>query len=92
MDELVIIRNGTFRNHRDILDGILNILRKSTIHTNAVRCKWGHKIVSCVVFVVTWDRIELQPFKVKAIMVTEPQKTKHQLICFIGVVNHCKYL
>ena len=92
MDNLVIISNGTYENHVDILDAVLKSLEKTGIQVNTITCKWPRDSVRYLLFLVTWEGIKTQPYKVKSIMGVEPPKTKCQLRCFIEILNLSHYL
>ena len=92
MDNLVIISNGTYENHVDILDAVLKSLEKTGIQVNTITCKWPRESVRCLGFLVTWEGIKPQPSKVKSIMGFEPPKTKYQLRCFIEMLNLSNYV
>jgi hypothetical protein len=90
IDYIALITNGSFENHLNKLDEILQRLKENNLQVN------GHKSSFCAIeaeflgFVLTRQGVKPQVKKVEAIVKMATLKTVKQVRSFIGMINYYK--
>jgi hypothetical protein len=90
IDNIALITNGSFENHLNQLDEILQRLKENNLQVN------GDKSSFCAIeakfpgFVFTRQGVKPQVKKVKAIVKIATPKTVKQVCSFIGMINYYK--
>ena len=88
IDDLLVISNGTFEDHLDKLNEILNRLRKAGLKVNAKKSFFAENKLEYLGFLITRNGIMPLPKKVEALQNIAVPKTKKQLRSFIGLINY----
>jgi hypothetical protein len=88
LDDILITSNGTFEEHAEIMEQVLDILQKANFRANLRKCYFGESKIDYLGYGITRDGIQPQPKKVKAILKLSPPKTKRQLRRFLGMLNY----
>lgn len=92
MDDLLVWSNGSYEEHLEKLDEVLNRLQSKDLAVNALKSYWAVEEVDYLGFRLTTQGVLPQPRKVKAIQNMERPKSKKQLRGFIGLVNYYRYM
>jgi hypothetical protein len=79
LDDILIISNGTFEEHAEIMEKVLHRLQKANFRANLQKCYFGESKIDYLGYEITRDCIQPQPKKVEAILKLSPPKTKRQL-------------
>ena len=88
IDDLLVITKGTYDNHLDVVDRVLEKLKHAGLKVNANKSFFARTELEYLGYWITRDGIQPIPKKVEAIRnLAEPTKKK-QLRSFLGMVNY----
>ena len=90
INDIIIIRVGTFEYYMPTVDDVLGWLRDKGIQVNPLKRFWGHAEVEYLDFLVTREGIRFQQGKNQGIVNIVKPKTTKQLRGFVGMVNYYK--
>lgn len=88
IDDLLVITNGTFEEHLEKLNQVLERLDEAGLKVNAGKSSFCQHELEYLGYWVTREGIKPLPKKVAAIKNIAPPKTKRQLRSFIGLINY----
>ena len=92
LDDLLSITKGTFENHLDRLEQVLQIMRKAGLRINAAKSKFCATEIEYLGYVLTQSGIKPQLNKVQAILALNPPKNVKELRSFLGMVQYYRDL
>ena len=92
IDDLLIISNGTYEDHLNKLDKVLQKLQKAGLKVNANKSFFAKTELEYLGYWITREGIMPVPKKIKAISNIAIPKNKKQLRRFIGMINSKKQL
>ena len=88
IDDLLIISNGTYEDHLNKLDTVLNKLKETGLKVNATKSFFAKEELEYLGYWITREGVMPVPKKVQAILNIAIPKTKKQLRRFIGMINY----
>jgi hypothetical protein len=88
LDDIIIMSDGTFEEHADIMKTVLERLQEANFRADLKNCYFGESKIDYLGYEITRDGIQPQPKKVEAILKLSPPKTKRQLRQFLGMINY----
>jgi Fic family protein len=88
LDDILITSNGTFEEHAEITEQVLEIMQKANFRANLRKCYFGESKIDYLGYEITRDGIQPQPKKLEAILKLSAPKTKRQLQHFLGMINY----
>ena len=88
IDDLLVITSGSWQDHLDKLDEVLDRLQKAGLKVNAKKSFFGKPEVEYLGYMITQNGIKPVQDKIQAIQDIAPPTTKKQLRKFIGLVNY----
>ena len=88
IDDILIISAGTFADHLDKVQTVLQRLQKANFRANVRKCFFGQDSLEYLGYQITRQGIQPQPKKVEAIQKIKPPKNARQLRHFLGMVNY----
>ena len=88
IDDLLIISNGSYEDHLQKVDKVLNKLLSAGFKVNAEKSFFARSSLEYLGFKITREGIMPLPDKVEAIKNIAPPTTKKQLRSFIGLINY----
>jgi len=92
LDDIAIITDGSYEDHMEKLDIVLQRLEEKGLQVNGRKSYWGVKEVEYLGYILTQDGVKPQPKKVKAIRKILPPKNCRQLRRFIGMLNYYRMM
>ena len=92
LDDIAIITDGSYEDHMEKLDIVLERLKSRGLQVNGLKSFWVVKEVEYLGFILTPEGLKPQPKKVEAIRKLAPPTTRRQLRHFIGMVNFYRYM
>ncbi len=90
IDDIAHITNGSFGNHLNKLDEILQWLKENNLQVNRDKSSFCAIEAEFLGFVLTWQGVKPQVKKVKAIVKIATPKTVKQVCSFISMINYYK--
>jgi hypothetical protein len=90
IDDIALITNGSFENHLNKLDEILQRLKENNLQVNGDKSSFCAIEAKFLGFVLTRQGVKPQVKKVKAIVKIATPKTVKQVRSFIGMINYYK--
>jgi transposase InsO family protein len=88
IDDILITSNGSFTDHMNKLQQVLNRLDKAGFRANVRKCHFASDRVEYLGYDISRNGIHPQPKKVEAILKMQPPTTKKQLRRFLGMINY----
>jgi hypothetical protein len=88
LDDMLITSNGTFEEHAEIMEQVLERLQKANFRVNLRKSSFGESEIDYLRYEITRDGIQPQPKKVEAILKLSAPKKKRQLRHFLGMINY----
>lgn len=92
LDDVLIFSNGSYQDHLEKVNSVLERLHSKNLAVNAEKSHWAVAEVDYLGFRLTREGVMPQPRKVEAITQIQRPKTKRQLRHFIGLVNYYRYM
>jgi hypothetical protein len=90
IDDIALITNGSFENHLNKLDEILQRLKENNLQVNGDKSSFCAIEAEFLGFVLTRQGVKPQVKKVEAIVKIATPKTVKQVRSFIGMINYYK--
>jgi hypothetical protein len=90
IDDIALITNGSFENHLNQLDEILQRLKENNLQVNGDKSSFCAIEAEFLGFVLTRQGVKPQLKKVEAIVKITTPKTVKQVRSFIGMINYYK--
>mgnify|MGYP005753024869 CR=1 FL=1 len=88
LDDLLCTTSGTFEEHLELVDKVLQRLQNAGLKVNAKKSFFAKGELEYLGYWITRESIQPVDKKVKAIQNLEAPKTKKELRRFIGLVNY----
>ena len=88
LDHLMILTNGSFKDHCEKLEKVLGSLLSAGPKVNIHKSKFCKEEVEYLVYYITREGIRPLNSKVEAITNIAPPKKRKQLKRFIGMINY----
>ena len=88
LDDILVLTNGTYKDHLQKLQVILARLQTYGFRANLKKSFFATKELEYLGFWITQNGIQPQPKKVEAILRLLPPTNKRQLRHFLGMVNY----
>jgi hypothetical protein len=88
IDDLAILTKGSWEDHLEKLDEVLDRINKAGLKVNAAKSFFGRDSLEYLGYQITRSGIKPQEKKVQAILNIKAPTTKKQLRSFIGIVNY----
>lgn len=92
LDDLLIFSNGSYEDHLQKVQKVLERLHSKNLAVNALKSYWAVKEVDYLGFRLTPNGVMPQARKVKAILDVKPPRTRKQVRHFIGLVNYYRHM
>lgn len=88
LDDLLVITNGTFKDHLERLEMVLQRLKQAGLKVNANKSFFARGELEYLGYWITREGIQPVAKKVEAIQAIAEPKNKRELRKFIGIVNY----
>jgi hypothetical protein len=88
IDDLLVIIKGSYNDHLEKLDEVLQRLKSAGLKVNAKKSFFAREELEYLGFWITRKGIQPLPKKVEAIQKLAPPTTRKELRGFIGLVNY----
>ena len=88
IDDLLVITKGTWEDHLEKLETVLNCLQEAGLKVNLCKSFFGKDQLEYLGYIITRDGIKPISSKVDAISKIAVPKNRKQLRKFIGIVNY----
>ncbi len=88
LDDLLVLTKGSFEEHLEKLNEVLQHLKATGLQVNAKKSSFGHPEVEYLGYKISRNGSQPLTKKVEAIQKTAVPKTKKQLRHFIGMINY----
>ena len=75
VDDILVVKKGSFEGHLEQLDEIFKRCWKAGIKLNILKCRFGLNEIDYLGYIVTPDGIKPNPKKIKAIQALERPTT-----------------
>ena len=92
IDDILVIKRGTYDEHLMQLDEVFRRCRRANIKINAEKCRFGLKEIDYLGYMITPTGIKPNPKKIKAIQEMDRPTTTTEVRRFIGMVQYYKDL
>ena len=90
MDDVLIVSNGTCKDHLDKVRQALDRLQQANFCARVDKCFFAEDDLEHLGHQITRRSIQPQPKKVEVIQKIKPPSSVRQLRHFLGMVNHCR--
>ena len=91
IDDILVIKRGTFDEHLAQLEEIFQRCQKTGLKLNAVKCRFGINEIDYLGYIVTPTGIKPNPKKIKAIQNMERPRTVTEVRRLIGMLAGINY-
>ena len=88
IDDILCITKGSWQNHLDKLDTVLQQLEDAGMKVNASKSSFAKETLDYLGYTISQKGIKPITKKVEAILNIAPPKTRKQLRSFLGMVNY----
>ena len=88
MDDILVIKKGTFQEHLLQLEEIFRRCQKANLKLNAKKCSFGLNEIDYLGYIVTPEGVKPNPKKIKAIQALERPTTVTEVRRLIGMVQY----
>ena len=88
LDDILVISDGTFEDHMQKIQQVLDRLEKANFRANVRKCFFAKDSIEYLGYQISRQGIQPQPKKVEAIQKLKPPKNVRQLRHFLGMVNY----
>lgn len=92
LDDLLLITAGTFEDHLEKLDTVLQRLRDAGLQVNAAKCSFAAEEVEYLGYTLSREGIKPQVSKVNAILALQPPKNVKELRRILGIIQYYRDL
>lgn len=92
IDDILVIKRGTFDEHLEQLKEIFRRCRKAGLKINAEKCRFGLNEIDYLGYIVTPEGVKPNPKKIKAIQDLERPTTVTEVRRLIGMVQYYRDL
>ena len=92
IDDILVVKKGTFKEHLEQLDEIFRRCQRAGIKLNAEKCRFGLNEIDYLGYIVTPEGIKPNPKKIKAIQALERPTTVTEVRRLIGLVQYYRDL
>ena len=92
LDDLLCLTNGTFMDHIEKLEQVLQLLQEAGLKCNAEKCTFCSDQVEYLGYLLTRDGIRPLPKKVAAILSIKPPTNVREVRRFLGLVQYYRDL
>ena len=92
IDDVLIVKKGTYEEHLEQLDEAFKRCRRANIKINAEKCRFGLKEIDYLGYIITPTGIKPNPKKIKAIQAMARPTTTTEVRRFIGMVQYYRDL
>ena len=92
IDDILVIKRGTFDEHLEQLGEIFRRSQKAGIKMNAEKCRFGLNEIDYLGYIVTPEGIKPNPKKIEAIQKLERPRTTTEVRRLIGMVQYYRDL
>ena len=84
----IVAKSQEGESHVNVLQKMFERLRKYHLRLNPNKCVFGASSGKLLGFIVSRERIKINPDKIKAIQEMPSPKTEHEVRCFFGKLNY----
>ena len=92
IDNILVIKKGTFQEHLSQLEEIFRRCQKANLKLNAKKCSFGLNEIDYLGYIVTPEGVKPNPKKIKAIQALERPTTMTEVRRLIGMVQYYRDL
>ena len=92
IDDILVVKRGTYKEHLEQLDEIFRRCRKAGLQVNAEKCCFGLEEIDYLGYIITPEGIKPNPKKIKAIQALERPTTTTEVRRLIGMVQYYRDL
>jgi len=92
IDDLLVIKKGTFSQHLEQLEEVFRRCQKSNLKLNAEKCSFGLNEIEYLGYIVTPQGVKPNPKKIQAIQAMERPSTVTEVRSFIGMIQYYRDL
>ena len=92
IDDILVIKRGTFKEHLEQLEEIFRRCEKTNLKLNAEKCRFGLNEIDYLGYIVTPEGVRPNPKKIKAIQAMERPTTVTEVRRLIGMVQYYRDL
>ena len=92
IDDVLVVKRGTYKEHLEQLDEIFRRCRKAGLKVNAEKCRFGLNEIDYLGYIITPEGIKPNPKKIKAIQNLERPRTTTEVRRLIGMVQYYRDL
>jgi hypothetical protein len=92
IDDILVIKKGTFEEHLQQLNEVLRRCQKANIKLNAEKCSFGLNEIDYLGYIVTPEGVKPNPKKIQAIQNIAPPTTVTEVRRLIGMVQYYRDL
>ena len=92
MDDILVIKRGTFEEHLQQLEEVLKRCQRANIKLNAEKCSFGLNEIDYLGYIVTPEGVKPNPKKIEAIQNIERPTTVTEVRRLIGMVQYYRDL
>jgi hypothetical protein len=88
LDDLLVLTKGSFEDHLQDLEVVLERLQKAGLKCNAPKCSFAKKEMEYLGYIITSEGIKPDPKKVEAILALERPKTVKDVRRLLGMIQY----
>ena len=88
IDNILVLNNGSFKDHVDQLREIFKRFQHAGLKVNAKNFSLGVKDIPYLCYIITRDGVKPDPKKIKGIMDLERPKTTTEVKSILGMVQY----
>jgi hypothetical protein len=92
IDDILVIKRGTFDEHLEQLEEIFRRSQRAGIKMNAEKCRFGLNEIDYLGYIVTPEGVKPNPKKIEAIQKMERPRTTTEVRRLIGMVQYYRDL
>ena len=92
IDDILVIKRGTFSEHLEQLEEIFRRCQKTNLKLNADKCRFGLNEIDYLGYIVTPEGVKPNPRKIRAIQAMERPTTVTEVRRLIGMVQYYRDL
>ena len=92
IDDILVVKKGTFDEHLAQLDEIFRRCLKANLKMNPLKCRFGLNEIDYLGYIVTPTGMQPNPKKIKAIQALERPRTVTEVRKLIGMVQYYRDL
>ena len=92
IDDILVIKRGTFEEHLEQLEEVLRRCQKANLKLNAEKCSFGLNEIDYLGYIVTPEGVKPNPKKIEAIKSMQRPTTVTEVRRLIGMVQYYRDL